>query len=66
MVGKATVTDYHISINMAKELSMVENNNKGYVSIKDLVLDNGKVVYSRMWTAAGRAFLLSAVDHQSI
>ena len=29
MNGRATVTDYHLTIDMAKELAMVENNDKG-------------------------------------
>jgi len=31
---------------------------RGYVSIKQNVLDNGKVVYDRKWTESGRQFLL--------
>lgn len=33
--------------------------NLGYVSIKQNVLDNGKVVYDRKWTQTGRDFILS-------
>jgi len=32
--------------------------NKGYVDIKQEVLDNGKVIYHRRWTQLGREFLL--------
>ena len=31
---------------------------KGYTSIKQTELESGKVVYNRMWTQAGREFLL--------
>ena len=31
---------------------------KGYVSIKQTELDNGKIVYDRKWTGIGRDFLL--------
>lgn len=32
---------------------------KGYTSIKEEVLDNGKIVYHRKWTPEGRDFILS-------
>lgn len=32
---------------------------KGYTSIKEQVLDNGKVIYDRKWTGLGRQFLLN-------
>lgn len=32
---------------------------KGYTSMKQTLLENGKVVYNRMWTQAGREFILS-------
>lgn len=32
---------------------------KGYVSIKQLELDNGQITYDRKWTGKGRDFLLS-------
>lgn len=35
---------------------------RGYVSIKQNVLDNGKVVYDRKWTETGRQFLLDLFD----
>lgn len=40
--------------------------NKGYVEIKQEVLDNGKVIYHRRWTQLGREFLLNlyAADKQ--
>lgn len=31
---------------------------KGYTSIKQMVLENGKIVYDRKWTGTGREFLL--------
>lgn len=31
----------------------------GYDSIKQYVLDNGRIIYDRQWTEAGREFLLS-------
>lgn len=31
----------------------------GYTSLKQSILDDGKVVYNRMWTAKGREFLLN-------
>ena len=33
--------------------------NKGFTSIKEQVLDNGKVIYDRKWTGTGREFLLN-------
>lgn len=33
--------------------------NRGYVDIKQEVLDNGKVIYHRRWTQLGREFLLT-------
>lgn len=41
--------------------------NKGYVEIKQEVLDNGKVIYHRRWTQLGREFLLNlyAADKQA-
>jgi phage antirepressor YoqD-like protein len=30
---------------------------KGYTSIKQTVLDSGKIVYHRMWTGSGRQFI---------
>lgn len=32
--------------------------NLGYISLKQNVLDNGKIVYDRKWTGEGRKFLL--------
>ena len=32
--------------------------NKGYVSIKQTELDNGRIIYDRKWTGLGRDFLL--------
>ena len=31
---------------------------KGYVSIKQDILDNGRIIYDRKWTGIGRSFLL--------
>ena len=31
---------------------------KGFVSIKQEILDNGKIIYDRKWTESGRLFLL--------
>ena len=31
---------------------------KNYVSIKQEVLDNGKIIYYRKWTGIGREFIL--------
>lgn len=31
---------------------------KGYTSIKQMILENGKVIYDRKWTERGREFLL--------
>lgn len=36
--------------------------NLGYVSIKQNVLDNGRVVYDRKWTQDGRSFLLDLYE----
>ncbi|SHF17298.1 BRO family protein [Caloramator proteoclasticus] len=36
--------------------------NRGYVEIKQEVLDNGKVIYHRRWTQLGREFLLKLYD----
>lgn len=36
--------------------------NMGYVSIKQNVLDNGRVVYDRKWTQDGRTFLLDLYE----
>ena len=33
--------------------------NLGYISLKQNVLDNGKIVYDRKWTGEGRKFLLN-------
>lgn len=32
---------------------------KGYVSIKQTILDNGKIIYDRQWTGKGRDFILN-------
>lgn len=32
---------------------------KGYTSIKETVLDSGKIVYDRLWTGTGRQFLIN-------
>lgn len=34
--------------------------NRGYVSIKQNVLDSGKIVYDRKWTGEGRKFLVES------
>ncbi|SCL87915.1 antA/AntB antirepressor family protein [Sporanaerobacter sp. PP17-6a] len=39
---------------------------KGYVSIKQNVLENGKVVYDRKWTETGRQFLLEIFGKEKI
>lgn len=39
---------------------------KGYVSIKQNVLENGKVVYDRKWTETGRQFLLEIFGKEEI
>ena len=39
---------------------------RGYVSIKQNVLDNGKVVYDRKWTEYGRQFLLDLFNLEQI
>jgi len=38
--------------------------NKGYVDIKQEVLDNGRVIYHRRWTQIGREFLLMLYKKQ--
>lgn len=38
---------------------------KGYTSIKEQVLDNGKVIYDRKWTGLGRQFLLNLYNKKS-
>lgn len=40
--------------------------NRGYVDIKQEVLDNGKVIYHRRWTQLGREFLLKLYDNQKV
>jgi len=35
---------------------------KGYTSIKETVLDSGKIVYDRLWTGSGRQFLLNLIQ----
>jgi phage antirepressor YoqD-like protein/predicted DNA-binding protein YlxM (UPF0122 family) len=35
---------------------------KGYTSIKETVLDTGKIVYDRLWTGLGRQFLLNLIQ----
>lgn len=37
---------------------------KGYVEIKQEVLDNGRVIYHRRWTQLGREFLLNLYSHK--
>jgi anti-repressor protein len=37
---------------------------KGYVEIKQEVMDNGKVIYHRRWTQLGREFLLKLFSSQ--
>lgn len=32
---------------------------KGYTSIKETVLDSGKIVYDRLWTGTGRQFIIN-------
>ena len=39
---------------------------KGFVSIKQNVLENGKVVYDRKWTEVGRQFLLNRFKEKNI
>lgn len=38
---------------------------KGYVDIKQEVLDNGKVIYHRKWTQLGREFLIKLLNNKS-
>lgn len=38
---------------------------KGYVDIKQEVLDNGKVIYHRKWTQLGREFLIKLLTSKS-
>jgi len=33
--------------------------NQGYVSIKQSILDSGRIIYDRQWTGKGREFILS-------
>jgi len=40
--------------------------NKGYVEIKQEVLDNGKVIYHRRWTQLGREFLLKLYNNKLV
>lgn len=42
-----------------------EYSNKGYTSIKEQVLDNGKIIYDRKWTGLGRQFLLNLYNKQN-
>ncbi len=35
---------------------------KGYTSLKETVLDTGKIVYDRQWTGIGRQFLLNLFE----
>lgn len=35
---------------------------KGYTSIKQIILDNGRIAYDRRWTQAGRDFILDQVS----
>lgn len=35
---------------------------KGYTSIKETVLDSGKIVYDRLWTGKGRQFILNIFE----
>jgi hypothetical protein len=37
---------------------------KGYVHIKQDVLDNGRVIYHRKWTQIGREFLLKLYEEE--
>lgn len=37
---------------------------KNYTSIKETVLDSGKIVYDRLWTGAGRTFILDVFDSE--
>jgi len=39
--------------------------NKGYVEIKQEILDNGKVIYHRRWTQLGRKFLIDLYNKNS-
>lgn len=39
---------------------------KGYTSIKQIVLDNGRTVYDRKWTGAGRDFLINKFSKGSV
>lgn len=39
---------------------------RGYVEIKQEVLDNGKVIYHRRWTQLGREFLLNLYSEEAI
>lgn len=38
----------------------------GYTSLKQSILENGEVVYNRMWTAKGREFLLNLLKETGI
>jgi hypothetical protein len=35
---------------------------KGYTSLKETVLDTGKIVYDRLWTGRGRQFILNLFE----
>jgi phage antirepressor YoqD-like protein len=42
---------------------------KGYTSIKETVLDSGKIVYDRLWTGSGRKFILDlykVINHEEL
>jgi len=40
--------------------------NLGYTSIKQTILENGKVIYDRKWTQLGREFLLNLFEKNTL
>lgn len=38
---------------------------KGYNSIKEHILDNGKITYDRLWTGKGRQFILELLSYKT-
>jgi len=57
------LSDHHIQYKQNGTWVLYSDfSDKGYVSIKETVLDSGKIVYDRQWTGLGRQFILNLFE----